>query len=72
MGKQRTNEFGLFLPDDFDVYLWEFYFSSFELERGDINLSRHSLAHGVAKESEFNKIKAFQAILIMDQISFYI
>lgn len=72
MGKQRTNEFGLFLPDDFDVYLREFYFSSFELERGDINLSRHSLAHGVAKESEFNKIKAFQAILIMDQISFYI
>lgn len=72
MGKQRTNEFGLFLPDDFDAYMREFYFSSFDLEKGDINLSRHSLAHGVAKDSEFNKIKAFQAILIMDQISFYI
>lgn len=72
IGKQKTNEFGLFLPDDFKEYLQRFYFSSFDLEKGDINLSRHSLAHGVAKESDFNKIRAFQAILILDQISFYI
>lgn len=72
IGKKKTNEFGLFFPEDFNEYLQTFYFSSFDLEKGDVNLSRHSLAHGVAKESDFNKIKAFQAILIMDQISFYI
>lgn len=72
IGKQNSNEFGLFLPEDFNEYLKGFYFSSFDLEKGDLNLSRHSLAHGVAKDSEFNKIRAFQAILILDQISFYI
>lgn len=72
LAKEKCTESSLYLPDDFDVYLKDFYFSSFCLEEGEIDLSRHSLAHGVAREDDFNKIKAFQSIMILDQISFYV
>lgn len=68
----RSENSSLFLPEDFNEYLKQFYFSSFDLETGKIDLSRHSCAHGVAREDDFNKVKAFQAILILDQISFYV
>lgn len=70
--KGKSIEYGLFLPDDFNEYLTKVYFQSFDLETGEVNLSRHSLAHGVADEESFSKIKAIQGILILDQISYYI
>ncbi len=70
--KEKTIERGLFLPDDFNEYLKTFYFSKFDLKKDDTDVSRHSVAHGVAKEEDFSQIKAFQAILILDQIHFYV
>jgi len=70
--KEKSVNYNLYLPDDFNEYLKEFYFSSFDLEKGEIDLSRHSLAHGVAKVEDFSKIASFQAILILDQIFYYI
>ena len=62
----------LYLPEDFKTYLLKFFFASFSLEEEKITLSRHSLAHGVARAQDFDKIKAFQGIMILDQIFFYI
>jgi hypothetical protein len=69
---KKSIDLSLFLPEDFNEYLKQFYFSSFDLEKGKIDLSRHSLAHGVAKKEDFSKIRAFQAILILDQIFHYV
>lgn len=71
VAKGKSVGLSLFLPEEFKEYLKQFYFSSFDLEKGEIDLSRHSLAHGVAKEEDFSKIGAFQAILILDQIFYY-
>jgi hypothetical protein len=62
----------LYLPEDFTKYLIKFFFAPFNLKEEKVPLSRHSLAHGVAKESDFDKIKAFQGIMILDQIFFYV
>ncbi len=72
VAKEKSGGLSLFLPEDFNEYLKQFYFASFDLEKDEIDLSRHSLAHGVAKEEDFSKIQAFQAILILDQIFYYV
>ncbi len=72
IGKKKSKEFSMFLPDEFNAYLKCFYFSSFSLKNGELHLSRHSVSHGVAEKNDFSQIKAFQAILILDQIYFYL
>lgn len=66
------SDLSLFLPRAFFVYLKKSVFSQFDLEKGDISLSRHTSSHGVAKAEDYTKAKAFQMILILDQIYFYI
>lgn len=62
----------LYLPEDFNRYLSKFYFANFNLSQERVPLSRNSLAHGVANAEDFDKIKAFQGLMILDQISFYL
>ena len=62
----------LFIPNNFSDYLKRFYFNNFDLEKGDLDISRNTIGHGIAKEEDFDKIKAFQAILILDQMFFYV
>mgnify|MGYP001617771331 CR=1 FL=1 len=62
----------LLLPLPFLRYLNDVVFSNFDLESGKINPSRHSSSHGVAKAESYTRIKALQAILVLDQIYFYI
>ena len=72
-GKIKTgSEFSLFLPRAFFEYLKESVFPNFDLERGNISLSRHTSSHGVAKAEDYTKVRALQMILILDQIYFYI
>lgn len=72
-GRVKTgSEFSLFLPRAFFKYLNESIFPNFDLERGDIALSRHISSHGVAKAEDYTKSRALQMILILDQIFFYI
>jgi hypothetical protein len=59
-------------PDDFKSYMTTFYFRRFNVKENRLNLSRHSLGHGTTNADEFTKIRAFQAILILDQISWYV
>lgn len=69
--KETCNEASLYLPDEFNDYLKNIFFPKIDLT-GPVKLTRHTLAHGVADENEFTKVHAFQAILILDQIFYYI
>ncbi len=59
-------------PNEFYKYLKETVFEHFDLPSGKLDLSRHTTSHGYANENDFNKAKALQAILILDQIYFYL
>ena len=66
------SDFSLFLPRAFFTYLKEAIFPKFDLEKGEVPLSRHTSSHGVAKAEDYTKSRALQLILILDQIYFYI
>ena len=59
-------------PDIFYKYLKEVLFKSFDLKKDEVDLSRHSTAHGVAKPEQFTKDRALQAILTLDQMYRYL
>jgi len=74
---QTTNQYNpdssLFISEKFKDFLINSYFSKFDPNNGPADLSRHSLAHGMATyEKDYSKITAFQTILILDQLSFYV
>jgi hypothetical protein len=72
-GKAKTgSEASLFFPRDFLQYLKDAIFPKFDLEKGEIVLSRHTSSHGIAKVEDYSKIRAIQMILILDQLYFYI
>lgn len=66
------SDLSLFLPQAFFTYLKESVFSKFDLETGDLSLSRHTSSHGVAKTEDYTRSRALQMILILDQIYFYL
>lgn len=59
-------------PTEFYEYLKKTVFENFDLATGKVDLSRHTTSHGYANADDFNKAKALQAILILDQIYFYL
>ncbi len=61
------NEKCLLLPHRFAAYLRDIYFANFNPIDQDIDVSRHSVAHGVAKASEFNKKSALLGLLVAHQ-----
>jgi len=72
-GKTKSgSDSSLLLPLPFLKYLKDVVFSHFDLETGQVDLSRHSSSHGVAKAEAYTRIRALQTILILDQIYFYI
>ncbi len=58
--------------NEFYEYLKNTVFKNFNLETGQVDLSRHTISHGYADANDFNKARALQAILILDQIYFYL
>lgn len=59
-------------PGVFFDYIREHIFKSFDLASGQVDLSRHSASHGVAEAKDYTKNKALQAVLVLDQMSFYL
>jgi hypothetical protein len=59
-------------PEYFYEFLDKDVFQNFDLSTGKIDLARHSLTHGYAKQEDFTKVKALQALLILNQIFFYL
>ena len=62
----------LAFPDLFFKYLNDFVFRSFDLQDAPVQLSRHSVAHGVAAREKYTRTHALQLILSLDQICFYV
>ena len=59
-------------PHLFVDYLENVLFRSFDVEKGSVDLSRHSVAHGVLSAEKYTKVRALQLILVLDQIYFYL
>lgn len=62
----------LIFPEQFLKYLTNRVFGNFNLETGSVELSRHSSSHGVAPAEDYTEAKALQALLILDQIYFFL
>jgi hypothetical protein len=61
----------LLLPHRFAAYLKEVYFANFNPATQNIDISRHSVAHGVATPAEFNLKSALLAILVVNQLFYF-
>jgi hypothetical protein len=70
-GKFGARE-SLGFSDVFYRYLNEVVFKNFDLGTGQVDLSRHIVSHGGADQTQYTKNKAIQAILILDQMYFYL
>ena len=70
--EKGKSESSLLFPKTLLKYLNDVVYANFNLESGEVDLSRHSLSHGVAKPEDYTKYKALQVILLLDQIYFYI
>ena len=70
--KKFSSEGSLGFPDYFYDYLDKCVFEKFDWKTGTINLARHTVAHGYAKQEDFTRVKALQSILILNQLYFYL
>ena len=66
------NDRCLLLPRQFEKYLREVYFAGFDPESSHIEVSRHSVGHGVVSTSEFNLKNATISILIIHQLFYFL
>lgn len=72
-GKAKSgSDHSLLLTLPFLKYLNDVIFSCFDLKTGQIDLSRHSSSHGVANADVYTRARALQALLVLDQIRFYL
>lgn len=72
-GKLKSgSDASLFLPADFFKYLSDIVFARFDVEKGNVKMSRNSAMHGVADPADYSDVRALQAVLILDQICFYL
>jgi hypothetical protein len=59
-----------YLPGLFESYLFHYYFRDFNLSEDRIELGRHH-AHGVTKAGDYDRPRALQGFLILDQLACY-
>ena len=64
------NPKSLLLPHRFAKYLKDIYFADFDPNATDIEVSRHSVGHGVATASKFNQKSAVIGLLTVHQLSY--
>lgn len=70
--QEKVEDFSLFRHHQFIKYLDSWFFKGFNLSTGELDLSRHSTAHGVAPADAFTRERALLGFLILEQIFFYI
>lgn len=64
-------DYSLFLPLPFLDYLSDVVFAKFNLEQGEVTISRNSSSHGVADAQQYTKARALQLILVIDQLFYF-
>lgn len=68
----KQSEGYLLMTQKFQEYLDMVYFANFDPNDRNINISRHSVGHGVADERSFSKKSAVIGILIVQQLYYCI
>lgn len=66
------NDKCLLLPRRFAAYLRDVYFANFDPDAENIEVSRHSIAHGVANPSKFDYKSALIGILTAHQLFYFL
>jgi len=66
----EPNYFSAVLPERFSAYLKNVYFANFQ-PNSNIDISRNSVSHGVAKEKDYSEKSAIIAFLVIEQIFFH-
>ena len=66
------NQSSLLLPHRFREYLDKVYFQNFDPNISDPEISRNSIAHGVASALNFNSKSTTISILIIDQLFYFL
>lgn len=71
--KKTGDETSLLFPKEFLKYLSDYTYARFDSKKpeGDV-MSRHSAGHGGARAEAYTQVRALQAILTLDQLSFYL
>ena len=59
-------------PEKFYSYLTDVFFKNFDMNSVDIDISRHTSIHGVASSEAYTRARAFQGVLILDQLYYYL
>lgn len=67
-----SSQGSLGFPGLFYEYLTKSIFQRFDEEDGNINVGRHSIAHGITKTDQYTRERAFQLILTLDQLYFFL
>jgi hypothetical protein len=63
---------GIAFSQQFKAYLDSYYFRDFDLFNEELQISRHSIGHGVSDQCDYDRKKALLGILIIDQLRHYI
>ncbi len=66
------NDKSLLLPHRFLEYLNDIYFAHFNPQSPSIDVSRHSVGHGVADQYKFDQKSAVIGILSVNQLSYFL
>lgn len=61
-----------YMPQLFREYLLTFYFKKFDVPEGVLDVSRHSVAHGVSESEDYSRRKALIGLLIVHQLYYYL
>ena len=72
MASKIGNDKSLLLPHRFSNYLQDVYFAHFNPDVSDIDVARHSVAHGVAAAEKFNQKSAVIGILTVHQLFYFL
>lgn len=72
VASKLNNKKCLLLPHRFAAYLRDVYFANFNPVAQDIDVSRHSVAHGVATASGFNQKSALLGLLVVHQLFYFL
>ncbi len=70
--KSFSSPGSLGFPRAFYEYLGDVFLKHLNLQTGEVSMSRHSSAHGVAPGDGYTKERALQGLLILDQIFYYL
>jgi hypothetical protein len=68
---EEQRAYSFLLPLKFQQYLNDVFFCNFD-SNATVEISRHSVSHGVAPFGEFNLKSATVALLVVDQLYFYL